>query len=104
MYTVLQMIPEHRDYLAENDMDLLFKITVDGKVTPATVLAHYQTVAEISAPSLEDVFRVSNLNIEDKITRIRKMHSVSVGDVIADEDNELFVVSPFGFEKVEELA
>ena len=39
MYTVLQMIPEHRDYLAENDMDLLFKITVDGKVTPATVLA-----------------------------------------------------------------
>lgn len=104
MYTVLQMIPEHRDYLAENDMDLLFKITMDGKVTPATVLAHYQSVAEVSAPSLEDVFRVSNMNMEDKITRIRRMHTVSVGDVIKDEDGEMFVVAPFGFEKVEELA
>jgi hypothetical protein len=59
----------------------------------------YDHVATIDAKDLEDVFRISNLCIEDNITRHASMHSVSVGDVIV-RNGVAFLVADFGFEEL----
>ena len=63
-------------------------------------LENYEIVADIEADNLEEVFAIgNNMGDEAKITRYAKMHSVSVGDVIRDDEN-VFVVAMFGFEKI----
>ena len=58
----------------------------------------YKTVAYIEADDLEQVFHIGNMGPEDRITRIaRSMHSVSVGDVIVEEDGTKHYVDSFGF-------
>ena len=57
-------------------------------------------VASIEAPDMEAVFEISNLGLESKITRFGPMHSISVGDVIVDEDGKSFSVNPMGFSEI----
>jgi hypothetical protein len=61
----------------------------------------YKMVAVIKADSPEEVFQISNLgNQEDKITRLDRMRSVSVGDVLVDEFGNAEFVDTFGFKTI----
>ena len=57
----------------------------------------YTKVAEVVADDLEHVFEVGNIGPEDRITRLDKMHSISVGDIVADADGNCSVVCNVGF-------
>jgi len=57
----------------------------------------YKTVAFIDAQDLEQVFEIGNIGPEYKIERISPMHSLSVGDIIVDEDGVHRYVDSFGF-------
>ena len=71
-----------------------------GQLDVDYYLENYEIVADIEADNLEEVFAIgNNMGDEAKITRYAKMHSVSVGDVIRDDEN-VFVVAMFGFEKI----
>lgn len=61
----------------------------------------YEKVAEIEADDMEQVFDIGNAGPEHKITRLGRMHSVSVGDIIQDADGVRHVVAGVGFRKLE---
>ena len=58
-------------------------------------------VADLAVNTLSEAYEVGNIGPEDKYTRYKTMHSVSVGDILVDEDNTPFVVAPFGFEELD---
>jgi len=60
----------------------------------------YNAVSYIEADSLNEVFQVGNIGPESQITRLDRMASVSVGDLIEDEDGNRHVVANFGFKEV----
>lgn len=60
----------------------------------------YSYVGDIDTDDLEDAFFISNTCVESKINRIGNMTSLSVGNILADENDECFVVKSFGFEKL----
>ena len=66
-------------------------------------LAHYDKVCEIDAEDLNEVFEIGNIGPEDKITRLGRMHSISVGDAIRVEEGDelgfIYIVKPAGFER-----
>lgn len=47
---------------------------------------YYNPVCNIDASDLDDVFHIGNIGPEESIERLAPMHSVSVGDVIRDND------------------
>ena len=58
----------------------------------------YTHVANITANSLDHVFEISNLQQEeDKVERLQPMRSVSVGDLITDENGVSSIVLGWGF-------
>ena len=61
---------------------------------------YYTHVANIEAYSLEDVFNVGNIGPEENIERLDRMSSLSVGDVVEDENGVRHVVASFGFEEI----
>jgi len=75
-----------------------FYAIIYGNVDKLFFLTSYKEVCEIEADSLDEVFEIGNIGPESKIERLDRMHSVSVGDVIMNELNELWVVQPFGFQ------
>ena len=70
---------------------------MDGDVRLGIMHDCYTKVAEVAADDLEHVFEVGNIGPEDRITRLDKMHSISVGDIIADADGNCSVVCNVGF-------
>ena len=70
---------------------------LDGDVRLGVMHDCYTKVAEVVADDLEHVFEVGNIGPEDRITRLEKMHSISVGDIIADADGVCSVVNNVGF-------
>ena len=70
---------------------------LDGDVRLGIMHDCYTKVAEVVADDLEHVFEVGNIGPEDRITRLDKMHSISVGDIIADADGNCSVVCNVGF-------
>jgi len=62
---------------------------------------HYTKVAVIEAEDLEDVFEIGNGMKEGNITRLDKMHSVSVGDVVKDETGVYHSVASMGYDVLE---
>jgi hypothetical protein len=78
-------------------LDTTFRPTADAIIKAKN---QYQKVATIEASNFSDVFEIGNIGPESKITRIARMHSVSVGDVIVREDGVAKFVAPFGFESV----
>jgi len=60
----------------------------------------YRKVAEIEANDLEGVFHIGNMGPEHKITRISRMHSVSVGDIVEDPNGQRHVVASIGFDLI----
>ena len=70
-----------------------------GAFTP-DMFKEYTEVAEVEARDLEDVFSIMNLwNSPEAVTKLAPMHSLSVGDIVAD-GNEYFMVDSIGFTKV----
>lgn len=58
---------------------------------------YYTHVANIEASSPNEVFQIGNIGPEENIERLARMHSISVGDVIVDEEGNCSVVAPIGF-------
>lgn len=64
-------------------------------------LEHYEHVADLDVEDLDEAFEVGNIGPEEKYTRYKRMHSVSVGDILVKETGEAFVVASFGFDQIE---
>lgn len=60
----------------------------------------YDHVSNIEANDLDEVYEIGNIGPEDAIERLGRMHSVSVGDIIIDEEGNKFLVASFGFKEV----
>ena len=71
-----------------------------GLVEKALYENLYTGVAQIEATCLDEVFQVGNIGPESQITRLDRMASGSVGDLIEDEDGNRHVVANFGFKEV----
>jgi len=84
---------------AKIDMEFDFRGTkIGGLAYDAFVEKGYYThVANIEASSPNEVFQVGNIGPENQIERLDRMHSISVGDVIVDEEGQCIVVAPIGF-------
>ena len=63
----------------------------------------YQLVADIKAVDLNHVFQIGNIGPEENIERLDRMASISVGDIVIDENNIVWVVADYGFKEVCEL-
>ena len=102
-FSVHQMIPSHRKYLAEHKSEEYFQVSFYGNVPPSLFLAHYSKVCEIVAEDLDEVFQIGNIGPESKITRLDRMCSISVGDAIRVEEGPemgyIYIVKSFGFER-----
>ena len=80
--------------LRKNDTGAIAKEAFD--------LGYYTHVSNISAEGLEGVFHVGNMGPESQIERFAdcNMYSVSVGDIVEDEDGNKSVVAGMGFKEV----
>jgi len=116
-YTVTQFqIEPHLDILGNFKDKSVENLYLDGmmfgKVHPSTFLKHHEVVCEIEADDLDEVFEIGNLGYTTRdafsetkgIKEIKRMRSVSVGDVIRDEDGKCFIVKGVGFERLGEVA
>ena len=71
---------------------------VHGDVKAGIMHDCYDHVATILADDLNHVFEVGNIGPEDRIERINdRVRSLSVGDIIEDEDGNCSVVHNVGF-------
>ena len=76
-----------------------------SRVIEAMNLGYYDHVMTVDAKNLEDVYAVGNFMNErdlDKVEVHGQFSSVSVGDVIVDENDWAFVVDTFGFKMLPE--
>lgn len=67
---------------------------------------YYVNVSDIEANDLDNAFFVHNNPygseaLEEQITRYAEQFSMSVGDVLVDEDGKSFIVDNFGFEEID---
>jgi hypothetical protein len=88
-----------REMRADMTMDFRGEKIVD-LVEKALYENLYTGVAQIEASCLDEVFQVGNIGPESQITRLGRMASISVGDLIEDEDGNRHVVANFGFKEV----
>ncbi len=84
--------PQYRAY-----MDTMFK---GSKGYLPEYAEYYEPVCTIEADNLNRVFDIGNIGPEESITRLARMHSVSVGDIIVDPNGVKHMVNSFGFEEI----
>ena len=82
------------------NISMSFGEPVGGLVKEAIAADYYTHVGNITANDLEDVFNVGNIGPEESIERLGRMSSLSVGDVVEDENGVRHVVASFGFEEI----
>ncbi len=63
----------------------------------------YTHVANIKSPSLPMVFQVGNIGPEELIERIGPMASVSMGDIVVDENNKAHLCAAAGWTYISDL-
>ena len=83
----------------------MFGERVVPSATEAMDLGYYDHVLTIEGDKLEDVFYVGNFMDNRNLDKVRvhgTFSSVSVGDIIVDENDFAFVVNTFGFEMLPE--
>ena len=88
---------ELRKHVLKSDM---FGKDVVPNATKAMDLGYYDHVLTIEGDKLEDVFYKGNF-VHDNLKDVQvhgTFSSVSVGDVVVDEEGFMFVVDMFGFE------
>jgi hypothetical protein len=81
------------------NISMSFGEPIGGLVKEALAAEYYTHVGNITA-NLEDVFNVGNIGPEENIERLDRMSSLSVGDVVEDENGVRHVVASFGFEEI----
>jgi hypothetical protein len=82
------------------NISMSFGEPIGGLVKEAIAADYYTHVGNITANDLEDVFNVGNIGPEENIERLDRMSSLSVGDVVEDENGVRHVVASFGFEEI----
>jgi len=85
----------------EYKISLNVKFRGGSRAWESWMFEHYGLVCEIEAEDLNGVFHIGNMGPEEKITRIAPMHSISVGDIIEDENGVFHMVDSVGFSQVE---
>ena len=60
----------------------------------------YVHVANIATSNFNKAFEIGNMGPEGDINRLDRMHSISVGDILVSETEQVIVASA-GFDKVE---
>ena len=60
----------------------------------------YVHVANIATSDFNKAFEIGNIGPEGDINRLDSMHSISVGDILVNETEQVIVASA-GFDKVE---
>ena len=80
----------------------------DDLVNDAFMKGFFKYVGNIRANDLEGVFETSNVGPEENIERFsswpgRSMTSISVGDVILDEDGKYWLTASVGFQEISKL-
>ena len=83
----------------------MFGKKVVSNATEALNLGYYDHVMTVDAKNLEDVYAIGNFMHDrdlDKVQVHGTFSSVSVGDVVIDENNWAFVVDNFGYEMLPE--
>ena len=75
----------------------------DDLVNDAFTNGYFTHVANIRANDLEGAFETSNIGPEENIERFSQMHSISVGDVILDEDGKYWLTASVGFQEISKL-
>ena len=77
-----------------------FSRMFDGKFKPE-IFEHYTHVANVHADTAEQAFTLMNLwNDASKVERLGPCSSMSVGDIIADHNGDLYRCASFGFTKI----
>lgn len=68
---------------------------------------YYTHVANVDVDGFEQAFEAMNLweesSLFDRVERIGRCSSMSVGDIIADHDGTLYRCASFGFTKLEDV-
>jgi len=78
----------------------------DGdKVQNALRMGLYDHMANIEAPNMDQVVHIGNGEHDDEIEHLenkfgRKMHTITIGDVVEDTDGVKWFVNFGGYEKV----
>ena len=93
---------EVRKYVLKSWM---FGKTVVPNATKAMDLGYYDHVLTIDGDKLEDVYYIGNFMDDRNLDKVRvhgTFSSVSVGDIIVDENDWAFVVDTFGFQMLPE--
>ena len=73
----------------------------EGRAGIGLANGSYTHVANIVADDINHAFEVGNIGPEDRIERLAKMHSVSVGDILVDNEGA-WLVMPVGYREVDE--
>ena len=71
----------------------------EGRTKIALANGCYTHVANIVADDLNHAFEAGNIGPEDRIERLAQMHSVSVGDVLVDDEGA-WIVMPVGYREI----
>ena len=67
---------------------------------PIKNLDKFECVSALDTNDLNEAFQIGNIGPEEKYTRFRKMHSVSVGDILVSENGDVYIVAPTGFDQL----
>ena len=70
---------------------------IGGLAYDAFEAGYYTHVSNIQADNANEVFEIGNIGPEENIERLTRMSSISVGDIIVDEEGQCIVVAPIGF-------
>ena len=73
----------------------------EGRTKIALANGCYTHVANIVADDLNHAFEAGNIGPEDRIERLAQMHSVSVGDVLVDDEGA-WIVMPVGYREIDQ--
>ena len=85
-------------YEMKQSMTMDFRGTNIGNLAGDAFAEEYYThVSTITAEDFNQVFEIGNIGPESNIERFSRMASISVGDIIVDDEGTMVVVAPTGF-------
>ena len=64
-----------------------------GMFDPIKNIDKYEHVADLDVNDLNEAFQVGNIGPESKYTRHKPMHSISVGDILVESNDGLYITS-----------
>ena len=64
-----------------------------GMFDPIKNIDKYEHVADLDVADLNEAFEVGNIGPESKYTRHKPMHSISVGDILVESNDGLYITS-----------